>query len=59
MSLYDDPDSLNFEATYEFINEPINCIDIRKKTGFTGEIRLAVGDVSSLLYKVCNQIMKI
>lgn len=49
MTLHDDPDSLNFEATFEFFNEPINCKDVRRKTGFTGEVRLAVGDVNFLL----------
>jgi hypothetical protein len=46
MTSMDDPDSLNFEGTFEFIKGPMHCKDIRRKTGASGVVNLAVGDVS-------------
>lgn len=46
MSNFDDPDSLNFEATFEFFKGPQICKDVRKKTGSHGVVTLSGGEVS-------------
>lgn len=45
MTSDDDPDTVNFEATYEFLKGPTTCQDGRRKTGSSGVIDLSVGDV--------------
>lgn len=49
MTALDDPDTVNFEATYEFFKGPTICRDSRRKTGSSGIIDLNVGDVSYLI----------
>lgn len=48
MTRYDDPDSLNFYATFEFIKPlaPSKCKDLKRKLGSEGTISLNEGDVS-------------
>ena len=48
MTKYDDPDSLNFQATFEFIKPtiPTKCKDSKRKLGSEGTISLNEGDVS-------------
>lgn len=52
MTRYDDPDSLNFQATFEFI-KPIasKCKESRRKLGSEGIIFLNEGEVS---YRQCR-----
>lgn len=45
MSSNDDPDNLNFEATYEFIKGPPACKELRKVSGGSGTISVATDDV--------------
>lgn len=46
MTTFDDPDTLNFEATFEFFKVPQICKDIRRKVGSEGTVTLTDGDVS-------------
>lgn len=48
MTKYDDPDSLNFQATFEFVKPmiPTKCKDPKRKLGSEGTISLNEGDVS-------------
>lgn len=48
MTKYDDPDTLNFQATFEFIKPmiPTKCKDLKRKVGSEGSISLNEGDVS-------------
>lgn len=48
MTKYDDPDSLNFYATFEFIKPlaPLQCKDLKRKLGSEGTISLNEGEVS-------------
>lgn len=48
MTRYDDPDSLNFHATFEFLKPmiPMKCKDAKRKLGSEGTISLNEGDVS-------------
>lgn len=48
MTKYDDPDSLNFYATFEYIKPlvPLKCKDVKRKLGSEGTISLNEGDVS-------------
>lgn len=48
MTKYDDPESLNFQATFEFIKplEPSKCTDGHRKLGSEGTILLNKGEVS-------------
>lgn len=50
MTKYDDPDSLNFQATFEFIKPmmPDDCKDNKRKLGSEGTISLNEGDVSRI-----------
>ncbi|XP_050073509.1 uncharacterized protein LOC126561419 isoform X1 [Anopheles maculipalpis] len=41
----DDPDSLNFEASYEFVKGPMMCKDVRRKNAITGVVSLSSGDI--------------
>jgi hypothetical protein len=47
MTRFDDPDSLNFQATFEFVRPliPVTCNDLKRKLGSEGTISLNVGDV--------------
>lgn len=47
MTRYDDPDTLNFQATFEFIKPsiPTKCKDTRRKLGSEGVINLNEGEV--------------
>lgn len=46
MTSNDDPDSLSFEATYEFIKGPSSCKELRKVSGGSGSISVSSDDVS-------------
>lgn len=46
MSSYEDPDTLFFEATYEFVKAPYVCKESRKHIGTSGEASLSIEDVS-------------
>jgi len=46
MTKYDDPDTLNFIATFEFVKVPIKCKDVRRKLGSEGTISLNDAEVS-------------
>lgn len=50
MTKYDDPDSLNFQAKFEFIKPmmPDDCKDNKRKLGSEGTISLNEGDVSRI-----------
>lgn len=50
MTRLDDPDTLNFQATFEFIRPPQagKCKDSRRKLGSEGVIYLNEGEVSEL-----------
>ncbi|XP_035906292.1 uncharacterized protein LOC118509603 isoform X2 [Anopheles stephensi] len=41
----DDPDSLSFEASYEFVKGPMMCKDVRRKNAITGVVSLSSGDI--------------
>lgn len=45
MTTDDDPDSMNFEATYEFIKGPYMCKEPRKMSGPSGTTSLSHEDV--------------
>ncbi|XP_058457818.1 uncharacterized protein LOC131434755 isoform X2 [Malaya genurostris] len=45
MTSGDDPDSLNFEATFEFVKAPVVCKDVRRKNAVTGIVNLSGGEV--------------
>lgn len=45
MTSEDDPDFVNFEATYEFIKGPYLCRDSRRKMGPSGTHSLAMEEV--------------
>lgn len=47
MTTLDDPDNLNFEATYEFIKGPSACKELRKVSGGSGTILVSADDVSN------------
>lgn len=51
MTKYDDPDSLNFHATFEFVRPliPTKCKDPKRKLGSEGTISLNEGEVSCFL----------
>lgn len=46
MTAIDDPDHLNFEATYEFIKLPLLCKEVKRLSGTSGTINLAEENVS-------------
>ena len=56
MSKYDDPDTLNFQATFEFIKPivPTKCKEQKRKIGSEGTISLNEGDVS---FTISNQTL--
>lgn len=41
MTAHDDPEHLNFEATYEFIKLPLICQEVKKLSGVSGIINIA------------------
>lgn len=45
MTSKDDPDLINFEATYEFIKGPYTCKENRKKSGSSGTGSFALEEV--------------
>lgn len=45
MTSADDPDSLNFEGTFEFVKAPLICKDVRRKNAVTGIVNLSTGDM--------------
>ncbi|XP_055536271.1 uncharacterized protein LOC129724969 isoform X2 [Wyeomyia smithii] len=45
MTSADDPDSLNFEATFEFVKGPMMCKDVRRKNAITGSVSLSGGEM--------------
>ncbi|XP_038115047.1 uncharacterized protein LOC6050731 isoform X2 [Culex quinquefasciatus] len=45
MTALDDPDTLNFEATFEFIKAPVICKDVRRKNAVTGIVKLSAGEM--------------
>jgi hypothetical protein len=57
MTRYDDPDTLNFQATFEFIKPsiPTKCKDTRRKLGSEGVINLNEGEViTKTLYSMTH-----
>lgn len=48
MTSADDPDSLNFEGSFEFVKAPMMCKDVRRKNAVTGIVHLSAGEVSEL-----------
>lgn len=48
MTAIDDPDHLNFEATYEFIKLPMLCKEVKKLSGTSGTINMADENVNSI-----------
>lgn len=59
MTKYDDPDSLNFMATFEFLKllpPPEACKDPKRKLGSEGAISLNEGDVSLRLSSPNHQV---
>ncbi|XP_055630213.1 uncharacterized protein LOC129771009 isoform X2 [Toxorhynchites rutilus septentrionalis] len=45
MTSEDDPDTLNFEATFEFVKGPMMCKDVRRKNAITGVVNLSSGEM--------------
>ncbi|XP_035794280.1 uncharacterized protein LOC118467651 isoform X1 [Anopheles albimanus] len=45
MTNVDDPDTLSFEASYEFVKGPMMCKDVRRKNAITGVVNLSSGDI--------------
>ncbi|KAL9697939.1 hypothetical protein quinque_001380 [Culex quinquefasciatus] len=50
MTAQDDPDTLNYEMTFEFIKAPITCKDERRKDAVTETGKLSAGVVKKYLY---------
>lgn len=50
MTQFDDPDSLNFEATFEFIKIPSKCLDTRRRMGSEGTLNSKDGEVKINFY---------
>lgn len=48
MTAHDDPDNLNFEATYEFIKLPMLCKEVKRLNGTSGTINVAEENVSCI-----------
>lgn len=46
MTALDDPDHLNFEATYEFIKLPLLCKEVKTVSGTSGTVSMADENVS-------------
>lgn len=57
MSSHDDPDTVNFEATFEFFKGPTTCRDSRRKSGSSGVVNLSAGDVSNFATKSLTHIL--
>lgn len=55
MTRYDDPDTLNFEATFEFVRPlaPPTICSPKRKLGSEGTISLNEGDVSRIYWTFC------
>lgn len=49
MTAQDDPDHLNFEATYEFIKLPLLCKEVKRLSGTSGTINMADENVRFVL----------
>lgn len=47
MTALDDPDHLNFEATYEFMKLPLLCKEVKKLRGTSGTVHAGEDNVSS------------
>ncbi|XP_029726486.2 uncharacterized protein LOC109623124 isoform X2 [Aedes albopictus] len=45
MTSVDDPDSLNFEGSFEFVKAPLMCKDVRRKNAVTGVVNLSSGEM--------------
>ncbi|XP_037908293.1 uncharacterized protein LOC119649946 isoform X2 [Hermetia illucens] len=45
MTTLDDPDTIRFEGTYEFIKAPLTCKDSRRKFGPSGTVDMTFGDM--------------
>lgn len=58
MTALDDPDHLNFEATYEFIKLPLLCKEVKRISGTSGTISMADENVS-LLFTLNSSPVKI
>jgi len=50
MTSLDDPDTLNFEATFEFIKESHFCKDAGKKIGPSGIVDLTQAEVRIAIF---------
>lgn len=51
MTALDDPDHLNFEATYEFIKLPLICKEVKRLSGTSGIINMADENVRIIFYE--------
>lgn len=49
MTSQDDPDNINFEASFQFIKGPYTCREIRRRGGPGGTTSLALEDVSKII----------
>lgn len=49
MTAHDDPEHLNFEATYEFIKLPLICKEVKKLSGASGIINMADENVRKIV----------
>lgn len=47
MTALDDPDHLNFEATYEFMKLPLLCKEVKKLRGTSGTVHAGEDNVST------------
>lgn len=57
MTNQDDPENLNFEATFEFFKTSSTCKDNRRRTGSEGDISLSEGDVSFITICFIRKIL--
>lgn len=49
MTSQDDPEHINFEATFQFIKGPYTCRETRRRSGPGGTTSLALEDVSNIV----------
>lgn len=52
MTALDDPDHLNFEATYEFMKLPLLCKEVKKLRGTSGTVHATEDNVSPLFSSI-------
>lgn len=56
MTTLDDPDTIRFEGTYEFIKAPLTCKDSRRKFGPSGTVDMTFGDVSNISHSLQSSL---